>query len=165
MQCARAPAHVTSSYSVPDSRSPRRPSHVGNSCLVHQKTRWDGRRGTGGCQIRRCSYTGGMGKRRIILAAVVLVLLAGIVTILWLVLDWPPPRLILKYGFPPTGGPTGNVRVIEGIEFVELSPGYFRMGSWDDGPEPGHRRPLRTTLNRGPMGAPQGPPPPRRQLR
>ena len=72
-----------------------------------------------------------MGKRRIIIitAAVILLLLAGIVTILWSGLDWPPPRLILKYGFPPTGGPTGNVRVIEGVEFVELKPGYFRMGS------------------------------------
>jgi len=68
-------------------------------------------------------------RRRLIIAAVVLFLLAGIVTILWSVLDWPRPRLILKYGFPPTGGPTGNVRVIEGIEFVELKPGYFRMGS------------------------------------
>ena len=47
----------------------------------------------------------------------------------WEVCDWPPPRLILKYGFPPSGGPTGRTREIEGIEFVELSPGYVRMGS------------------------------------
>jgi len=70
-----------------------------------------------------------MRKRRIILAAVVLALLVGIVVIAWRVNDWPPPRLILKYGFPPTGGPTGNKRVIEGIEFIELKPGYFRMGT------------------------------------
>jgi len=74
-------------------------------------------------------YHSGMRKRRINLIAVVLALLVCVTVIVWMVNDWPPPRLILKYGFPPTGGPTGNKRVIEGIEFVELKPGYFRMGS------------------------------------
>jgi formylglycine-generating enzyme required for sulfatase activity len=37
--------------------------------------------------------------------------------------------LILKYGLPPAGGPTGRTQTIEGIEFLEIGPGYFRMGS------------------------------------
>jgi len=68
-------------------------------------------------------------KKRTVLILATLLLLVGITTIVWEVNDWPPVRLILKYGFPPTGGPTGNVKTIEGIEFVELKPGYFRMGS------------------------------------
>ena len=69
-----------------------------------------------------------MRRRRIVIAAVVLALLVGVVVVVWNLADWPPPRLILKYGFPPTGGPTGRTKVIEGIEFVELKPGYFRLG-------------------------------------
>jgi formylglycine-generating enzyme required for sulfatase activity len=67
--------------------------------------------------------------RRLIIAASVLLFLVLVLAALWNVLDWPPPRLILKYGFPPTGGPTGRTMTIEGVEFVELKPGYFRMGS------------------------------------
>ena len=63
------------------------------------------------------------------IAASVLLFLALILAALWNVFDWPPPRLILKYGFPPAGGPTGRTMTIEGVEFVELKPGYFRMGS------------------------------------
>jgi len=66
-------------------------------------------------------------RRRLFISAVVLFLLAGIVTILWSVLDWPPPRLILKYGLPPAGGPTGRRWTADcGIEFVEISPGYCK---------------------------------------
>jgi len=68
-------------------------------------------------------------KKRTVLILAALLLLLGITVVVWRVADWPPPRLILKYGFPPTGGPTGRTKVIEGIEFVELKPGYFRMGS------------------------------------
>jgi len=91
-------------------RPPRRQSPVSSPCCT---------RGYNPC----------MGKRGIIIAAVVLALLVGVVVMVWEINDWPPPRLILKYGFPPTGGPTGNTRVIEGVEFAELKPGYFRMGS------------------------------------
>ncbi len=62
-------------------------------------------------------------------AACILLLLVLVLAALWAAFDWPPPRLILKYGFPPTGGPTGRALTIEGVEFVELKPGYFRMGS------------------------------------
>jgi hypothetical protein len=68
-----------------------------------------------------------MGKKRLAIAAVVVLLLAGAVAVLWNVLDWPPPRLILKYGLPPAGGPTGRTKVIAGMEFVEVSAGYLRV--------------------------------------
>ena len=67
-------------------------------------------------------------KKHTVLILAALLLLVGITVVVWRVADWPPPRLILKYGFPPTGGPTGNARTIEGIEFIELRPGYFRLG-------------------------------------
>ncbi|MHC4473815.1 MAG: formylglycine-generating enzyme family protein [Planctomycetota bacterium] len=43
--------------------------------------------------------------------------------------DDPPPHLVAKYGPPPVGGPTGRRKTVEGIEFIELKPGYFLMGS------------------------------------
>ncbi|MCU0613074.1 MAG: formylglycine-generating enzyme family protein [Candidatus Eisenbacteria bacterium] len=66
---------------------------------------------------------------RLLIAALVMLIFVGLVSAVWNLCDWPPPRLILKYGFPPTGGPTGRTMTIEGVEFVELKPGYFRMGS------------------------------------
>jgi formylglycine-generating enzyme required for sulfatase activity len=69
-----------------------------------------------------------MRKRPIRIGATILVLVV-IVVALWSFLDWPPPRLILKYGFPPVGEWTGQKRTIKGIEFVLIPAGYFRMGS------------------------------------
>ena len=43
-------------------------------------------------------------RKRPIVAAVVLFLLTGVVVCTWEICDWPPVRLILKYGFPPAGG-------------------------------------------------------------
>jgi formylglycine-generating enzyme required for sulfatase activity len=43
--------------------------------------------------------------------------------------DDPPPHLVAKYGPPPAGGPTGRRKTVAGIEFIELKPGYFLMGS------------------------------------
>lgn len=68
-------------------------------------------------------------RKRLIVTAVVLVVLGMGLWATWEVCDWPPVRLILKYGFPPAGGPTGRRMTVEGIEFIELSTGYFRMGS------------------------------------
>jgi formylglycine-generating enzyme required for sulfatase activity len=65
-------------------------------------------------------------RRFLLLAA--LVLLIG-VCVAWKLLGLPQPGLVLKYGFPPTGGPTGRTLTVEGVEFVELRPGYCRMGS------------------------------------
>ncbi len=67
--------------------------------------------------------------KRLVRAGVALVLLAGATTLLWAALSWPPPRLILRYGLLPAGGPTGRTMTVHGVEFVELSAGYFRMGS------------------------------------
>ncbi len=67
-------------------------------------------------------------KRRLIIAVVVL-LLAGLVSVLWTALGWPPVRLVWKYGFPPSMAPTEETVKLEGVEFVRISPGYFRMGS------------------------------------
>lgn len=61
-----------------------------------------------------------------ILAGLLVVILAGVV--LWFALNLPSPLLVLDYGFPPTGGPTGNKMVLETVTFVELAPGYFLMG-------------------------------------
>jgi formylglycine-generating enzyme required for sulfatase activity len=47
----------------------------------------------------------------------------------WSVFELPPPRLLLRYGSPPIGGPTGRRVEIEGVVFIELRPGFFRMGS------------------------------------
>jgi formylglycine-generating enzyme required for sulfatase activity len=66
---------------------------------------------------------------RLLIAAFVLLFLVALVSAVWNLCDWPPPRLVLKYGFPHTGGPTGRTMIIEGVEFVELKPGYFRMGA------------------------------------
>jgi formylglycine-generating enzyme required for sulfatase activity len=64
-----------------------------------------------------------------VLTTCILLFLVLALAALWTGFDWPPPRLILKYGFPPAGGPTGRTMTIEGVEFMELKPGYFRMGS------------------------------------
>jgi formylglycine-generating enzyme required for sulfatase activity len=58
------------------------------------------------------------------------VLLFGVGAVLWIALDLPSLRLVLSNGFPPAGGPTGRVKEIEGVRFVEIGTGYFRMGSW-----------------------------------
>ena len=71
-----------------------------------------------------------MRRRRLIIALAVLLLLAAVTTLLWAALDWPPPRLILKYGLPPAGGPTGRTWKNDlGMEFIQLSAGYTRVGS------------------------------------
>ena len=68
-----------------------------------------------------------MRRRRLIIAVVVLLLLAGVTAAVWKALDWPPPRLILEYGLPPAGGPTGRTKTIDGIEFLEVSEGYYHL--------------------------------------
>lgn len=69
-----------------------------------------------------------MRRRRLIIAVVLLLLLAGVMAALWTALDWPPPRLILKYGLPPVGGPTGRSWTNTlGFEFVEIAPGYRKV--------------------------------------
>ena len=55
-----------------------------------------------------------------------LILILGLgVAACWTLEDWPPPALILRHGLPGSGGPTGATRDLDGLEFVELEPGYF----------------------------------------
>ncbi len=48
----------------------------------------------------------------------------------------PPARFILRYGLSPGCAPTGHRKTLEGVEFVEIGAGCFRMGS-DQGAECG----------------------------
>ena len=68
-----------------------------------------------------------MRKRKLILLAVIVLAFGG--TAAWQVLHLPPPQWILRYGVDYHGGPTGRTLVAEGVEFVEIGPGCFRMGS------------------------------------
>jgi formylglycine-generating enzyme required for sulfatase activity len=70
-----------------------------------------------------------MRRRRIILLVLLPALLAGGTVISWNALGKPPVGLVWKYGYPSPMGPTGRKVVIEGVKFLEISPGYFRMGS------------------------------------
>ena len=66
-------------------------------------------------------------KRALILLAV-LVLLGLLGSVGWIVAGLPPPGMVLRYGFTPACAPTGRERTIEGVEFVEIAAGCFRMG-------------------------------------
>ncbi len=68
-------------------------------------------------------------KKKLLIGCSVLLLLGAILTAVWVGCDWPPPRLILKYGFPPAGGPTGRRLTIHGLSFTEIAPGYGKVGS------------------------------------
>ena len=61
-----------------------------------------------------------------------LLLLAGVLAgggvIAWSLFARPPVGFLLSYGYPSPMGPTGHTIEVEGVEFVEVSPGYSRMG-------------------------------------
>jgi len=67
-------------------------------------------------------------KRRIVILAVVL-FLACVVTVAWTLAGLPPVKYHLRYGLDPYCAPTGERVTLEGVEFVEIGPGTFRMGS------------------------------------
>jgi len=73
------------------------------------------------------AYTAGM--KRLILIVMVLLLLAGIGVVVWTVAGLPPVRMVWRYGFSYHPEPTGEVKPIGGIDFVEIGPGCYRMGS------------------------------------
>ena len=101
--------------------------------------------------------------KRLALIVVLLFFATGIVVIAWTAADLPPVRYVLRYGFSPRCKPTGERMTIEGVEFIEIGPGIFRMGSdhlakggdwigklcqrvglpWGDQPEPSAEMPVR----------------------
>jgi formylglycine-generating enzyme required for sulfatase activity len=100
--------------------------------------------------------------KRLALITVLLFFATGIVVIAWAVADLPPVRYVLRYGFSPRCKPTGQTKRVEGVEFIEIGPGIFRMGSdhdaeggdwigklcqrvglpWGDQPEPSNEMPV-----------------------
>jgi hypothetical protein len=58
----------------------------------------------------------------------VLLLLGAILTAVWVGCDWPPPRLILKYGLPSVAdGSEIEQLEIAGVSFRRLPRGYVRF--------------------------------------
>ncbi len=68
---------------------------------------------------------------RLIGAALAIVLFAGGGCICWRFAGMPPLGFVLSYGYPSPMSPTGRTLSIEGMELVEIGPGYFKMGSHD----------------------------------
>jgi formylglycine-generating enzyme required for sulfatase activity len=51
------------------------------------------------------------------------------VLIVWASFGGPPPGLLARHGLPWRGAPGARAEVHEGVEFVELPPGYLLTGS------------------------------------
>ena len=69
-------------------------------------------------------------KRRAIIAGLALLLALSVSAAVWQLLGLPPVPLVLIYGFPPAGGPTGETHTDPvGARYVEIGPGYFLRGS------------------------------------
>jgi formylglycine-generating enzyme required for sulfatase activity len=67
--------------------------------------------------------------RRRVLIAVLALFLIGVGYIAWTLAGLPPVKYYLRYGLDPYCEPTGERVTYEGVEFVEIGPGVFRMGS------------------------------------
>jgi len=67
--------------------------------------------------------------RRRVLLAVLALLLVSVVYIAWTLAGLPPVKYYFRYGLDPYCEPTGEKETYEGVEFVEIGPGIFRMGS------------------------------------
>jgi hypothetical protein len=67
--------------------------------------------------------------KRNLLILTVLLVLSGIGVVVWTALELPPVRMVWRYGFSYHPEPTGEIVPCEGVEFVEIGPGCFRMGS------------------------------------
>ncbi len=68
-------------------------------------------------------------RKRILIVAAVVGVVALVAVAAWVLLDLPPPRLVVKYGFSYGPEPTGRTLMVEGVEFVEIGPGCFLMGT------------------------------------
>ncbi len=71
-------------------------------------------------------------RKRLVVGSVLLLFLAGVVVVAWTVAGLPPVRYVLRYGLAPGCEPTGEVKTVEGVDFVEIGPGISRMGSTHD---------------------------------
>jgi len=67
-------------------------------------------------------------KRRVFLALGLLFLFA-VVYVAWTLARLPPVKYYVRYGLDPYCAPTGGRVTCEGVEFVEIGPGIFKMGS------------------------------------
>ncbi len=76
-------------------------------------------------------YTLGLASGAAFGAALAIVLFAGGGCICWRFAGMPPLGFVLSYGYPSPMSPTGRTLSIEGMELVEIGPGYFKMGSHD----------------------------------
>jgi len=101
-------------------------------------------------------------KRRIVILVLALFLF-GVGTVAWTLAGLPPVKYYLGYGLDPYCEPTGEKLTVEGVTFVEIGPGVFRMGSttnseggdwlgklckpfglpWGKQPEASHEMPVR----------------------
>jgi formylglycine-generating enzyme required for sulfatase activity len=99
---------------------------------------------------------------RLIQKLVAVVLILGTGFIAWTLLGLPPVRMLWRYGFSWCPTPTGRVLTAQAVEFVEIGPGCFRMGSdetaksgdllgrwcaqldlpWGDQPDPSNEMPI-----------------------
>lgn len=70
-----------------------------------------------------------MTMKRLILIALAALLLAGLGTATWILTDLPSVRLVWQYGFSYGPEPTGRKKVVQEVEFIEIGPGCFLMGS------------------------------------
>ena len=55
--------------------------------------------------------------------------LAAMGLLAWVAAAQPPLRMVWRYGLSLSPVPTGRTLTFEGVEFVEISPGGYRMGS------------------------------------
>jgi formylglycine-generating enzyme required for sulfatase activity len=61
-----------------------------------------------------------------------LLITLGCTAVAWVFCDWPPPALVLEHGLPPGAELTGRERRVGSLVFVEVSSGFYRMGSHAD---------------------------------
>ena len=67
--------------------------------------------------------------KRLFLITLAALLLAGIGVVVWTLTGLPPVRMVWRYGISYGPEPTGRTLTVEGVEFVEIGPGCFLMGS------------------------------------
>jgi len=67
--------------------------------------------------------------RRRVLLAVLALFLVGVGYVAWTLAGLPPMKYYLRHGLDPYCEPTGDRATYEGVEFIEIGPGIFRMGS------------------------------------